>query len=258
MELLTEDEQQRIVDGLKRVASELEAGWRPSIEDEDIHMAVESRLHELIGSVAGKLHTARSRNDQVATDVRLWLMKALDEMAEAVEELICRLSDCASQQGRVLVPGYTHLQRAQPIWIGHQLLAHAWAFVRDAGRLRDAKTRHNTCPLGSAAMAGTPHPIDRNITSELLGFSEPSPNAMDAVSARDHLQESVAACAILANHLSRLAAELILWSSTEFKRVSLSDDLSTGSSIKPQKRNPDAAELIRGKTGRVYGHLFNC
>jgi len=255
--LLSAEEKKQIINGLNRVAEELEGGWRPVIEDEDIHMAVEGRLHALIGPVAGKLHTARSRNDQVATDVRLWLMKALDELSGAVERLVSSLSTCALEQGRVLVPGYTHLQRAQPIWMGHQLLAHAWAFVRDASRLRDARNRHNSCPLGAAAMAGTPHPIDREMTAELLGFAEPTPNAMDAVSARDHVQESVAACAILAGHLSRLAAELILWSSTEFQRVSLSDDWSTGSSIMPQKRNPDAAELIRGKTGRVYGNLIN-
>lgn len=253
--LLSEMERDQILAGLSLVAKDLEGGWIPSIEDEDIHMAVEGRLHMHIGVVAGKLHTARSRNDQVATDVRLWLRTRLDILVAETHELIQTLAKRALKDGRVLVPGYTHLQRAQPIWIAHQLLAHAWSFSRDCERITLAKKHVNQSPLGSAAMAGTPHPIDRSISADLLGFDGVMENAMDAVSARDHMQEVVSVIAILSSHLSRLSAELILWSTKEFSRIRLSDDWSTGSSIMPQKRNPDAAELIRGKTGRVYGAL---
>jgi argininosuccinate lyase len=253
--LLSESERDEILDGLSLVEKDLAGGWIPSIEDEDIHMAVEGRLHMHIGAVAGKLHTARSRNDQVATDVRLWLRSRLDILASETHALIQTLADRALKDGRVLVPGYTHLQRAQPIWIAHQLLAHAWSFSRDCERINLAKKHVNQSPLGAAAMAGTPHPIDRMISANILGFDGVMENAMDAVSARDHMQEVVSVIAILSSHLSRLSAELILWSSKEFSRIRLSDDWSTGSSIMPQKRNPDAAELIRGKTGRVYGAL---
>jgi argininosuccinate lyase len=251
VELLSEQERDEILEGLSLVEKDLEGGWIPSIADEDIHMAVEGRLHSHIGAVAGKLHTARSRNDQVATDVRLWLRARLDILASETHALIQILAERALKDGRVLVPGYTHLQRAQPIWIAHQLLAHAWSFSRDWERITLAKKHVNQSPLGAAAMAGTPHPIDRMLSAELLGFEGVMENAMDAVSARDHMQEVVSVTAILASHLSRLATELILWSSKEFSRIRLSDDWSTGSSIMPQKRNPDAAELIRGKTGRV-------
>lgn len=255
--LMTDAERTQIVDGLNQVARLLQDGWRPGIDQEDIHMAVEGKLHELIGPVAGKLHTARSRNDQVATDVRLWMRKHLALLKYAVGKLVKVLAVKAQQDGKVLVPGYTHLQRGQPIWFAHQLLAHAWSFSRDWERFQDAEKRVNRSPLGAAAMAGTPHPIDRLRTAELLNFNGVMENAMDAVSARDHMQEMVSHCAILASHLSRLSAELILWSSKEFSRVRLSDDFSTGSSIMPQKRNPDAAELIRGKTARVYGSLHH-
>lgn len=255
--LLSSDEHLQIVEGLEKVAEELEAGWVPGIDQEDIHMAVEGRLHDLIGPVAGKLHTARSRNDQVATDVRLWLRSALSDLDEAVGALIGALVDRAESDGRTLVPGYTHLQRGQPIWLGHQLLAHAWALSRDQERLRDARSRVNQSPLGAAAMAGTPHPIDREKTAALLEFDGLVENAMDAVAARDHVLESVAAASILGTHLSRMAEELVLWSSREFARVRLSEDWSTGSSIMPQKRNPDAAELVRGKTSRINGALVS-
>jgi argininosuccinate lyase len=255
--LLSKEEVAKLLGGLDEVASELSKGWTPGNQDEDIHMAVEARLHELIGPVAGKLHTARSRNDQVATDVRLWLRKRLERLDEALKGLVLAIAELVEHKGKVLVPGYTHLQRAQPIWFGHQLLAHAWSFSRDRSRVQDALRRMNLSPLGAAAMAGTPHPIDRLRTAELLCFEGVVENAMDAVSARDHLQEAAAACSILASHLSRLSSELILWSSKEFSRVRLSDDWSTGSSIMPQKRNPDAAELVRGKTGRVYGALMS-
>lgn len=253
--LLQEDELQSLLKGLDQVACELADGWKPGIEQEDIHMAVEGRLHEIIGSVAGKLHTARSRNDQVATDVRLWTRTRMQTLMTALQELVLALVEQAEKNGKVLVPGYTHLQRGQPIWFAHQLLAHSWAFSRDFGRLEDGLKRMNKSPLGAAAMAGTPHPINRDLSAQLLHFDGVVENAMDAVAARDHLQETVAACAILASNLSRLASELILWSTKEFSRVRLSDAFSTGSSIMPQKRNPDAAELIRGKTGRVFGSL---
>ena len=251
--LITSEELELITEGLEQVASELNDGWVPGIDQEDIHMAVEGRLHELIGPVAGKLHTARSRNDQVATDVRLWMKHQIQHLTQHLQELILTLCARVENDGKVLVPGYTHLQRGQPIWFGHQLLAHTWAFHRDLERLNDAFVRVNRSPLGAAAMAGTPHPIDRLRSAELLGFDGVIENAMDAVSARDHMQEVVSCCAILAGHMSRLAAEIILWSSKEFSRIRLSDDWSTGSSIMPQKRNPDAAELIRGKTGKVFG-----
>ena len=253
--LLTADERDAILSGLDRVAADLEGGWTPGVADEDIHMAVEGRLHGHIGAVAGKLHTARSRNDQVATDVRLWLRERIDRLDQQLVRLIRALADRAEADGRVLVPGPTHLQRGQPIWFAHHLLAHAWALLRDRQRLADARTRVNQSPLGAAAMAGTPHPIDREQTAELLGFEGVMPNAMDAVSARDHVLEVVSVCAITATHLSRMAEELVLWSTPEFRRISLSDSWSTGSSIMPQKRNPDAAELVRGKTGRVLGAM---
>jgi len=253
--LLTAEEVQQIHDGLRRVAEELKAGWKPGIDQEDVHMAVEGRLHELIGPVAGKLHTARSRNDQVATDVRLWLRARLTLLDDALAALVGALCDRAESDGRTLVAGYTHLQRGQPIWLGHQLLAYAWSFSRDRERLADCRRRVNRSPLGAAAMAGTPHPIDRHRSAELLGFDGLIDNAMDAVSARDHVMEAASVCAILAIHLSRLAEELVLWSSREFNLVQLSEAWSTGSSIMPQKRNPDAAELIRGKSGRVVGAL---
>jgi len=253
--VITPEESAEIVAGLRRVAADLEAGWRPGSESEDIHMAVEGRLHEYIGALAGKLHTARSRNDQVATDVRLWLRARLRLLDEALRALIATLLDRVRRDGRALVAGYTHLQRAQPIWLGHQWLAHAWALARDRERLAGALDRVNRSPLGAAALAGTPHPIDRARSAELLGFPALVENAMDAVSARDHLIEATSACAIAMTHLSRMAEELIIQSSAEVGLIRLSDAWSTGSSIMPQKRNPDAAELIRGKTGRVMGDL---
>jgi argininosuccinate lyase len=253
--LLEETERDQILAGLDQVAADLDGGWTPGVEDEDIHMAVEGRLHGHIGAVAGKLHTARSRNDQVATDVRLWMRSQIDVLDAQLARLIGAFVDRAEADGRVLVPGPTHLQRGQPIWFAHHLLAHAWALTRDRERLADARRRVNQSPLGAAAMAGTPHPIDREMTAELLDFGGVVVNAMDAVSARDHVLEVASVCAITATHLSRVAEELVLWSTPEFRRVSLSDSWSTGSSIMPQKRNPDAAELVRGKTGRVLGAL---
>ena len=253
--MLTDNERDALLTGLDAVAADLDGGWVPGVEDEDIHMAVERRLHEHAGAVAGKLHTARSRNDQVATDVRLWLRGALDALDLAAAGLIAALVDRVEADGRTLLPGYTHLQRAQPIWLGHQLLAHAWALSRDRERIGDARKRVNRSPLGAAALAGTPHPVDRKRTAELLGFDSVLDNAMDAVAARDHLLEVVSVCAILASHHGRMAQELVTWSSFEFGFVRLGEAWSTGSSIMPQKRNPDAAELVRGKVGRVYGSL---
>ncbi len=253
--LLTSEEVVAIEHGLDAVARDLQDGWRPEISLEDIHMAVETRLGHHAGEVAGKLHTARSRNDQVATDVRLWLRSRMDVLDMMLARLVGAILDRVEADGRTLVPGMTHLQRGQPIWLGHHLLAHAWALSRDRERLRDARVRVNRSPLGAAAMAGTPHPIDRTRTAELLGFDGPVENAMDAVAARDHLIEVTGACAISMTHLSRIAEELVLWSSREFGWVKLSDAWSTGSSIMPQKRNPDAPELVRGKAGRVIGDL---
>jgi argininosuccinate lyase len=253
--LLTADERDALLRGLDAVEGDLRGGWVPAVSDEDIHMAVEARLHEKVGAVAGKLHTARSRNDQVATDVRLWARARVDALDVQLRRLVEALVARAEVDGRQLVPGPTHLQRGQPIWLGHHLLAHAWSFQRDRERLADARRRLNRSPLGAAAMAGSPHPIDREMTASLLGFDGLVENAMDAVSARDHAIELAAVAAILGTHLSRLAEELVLWSTPEFQRVRLSDAWSTGSSIMPQKRNPDAAELLRGKSARLVGAL---
>jgi len=254
--LLTEEELSTLLVGLDQVASELESGaFVPGPELEDIHMAVETRLTQVVGDVGAKLHTARSRNDQVATDLRLWMRTALTTLWEAQKDLVAALLERIEADGQVLMPGFTHLQRGQPVLLGHHLLAHTWMVSRDADRTADALKRLDACPLGAGAMAGTPHPIDRNRTAELLGFRAPIPNAMDAVSARDHLCEAASACAIAMSHLSRQAEELVVWSSQEFAFVRLGDGYATGSSIMPQKRNPDAAELVRGKSGRVFGSL---
>ena len=249
-------EAEALCEGLEKVREDIRSGaWTPDISLEDVHMAVETRLGVHVGELAGKLHTARSRNDQVATDVRLWLKWRLPILNEQLERLIGVLLDRTESDGRTLLPGFTHLQRGQPIWLGHQLLAHAWALSRDRDRLKDALARVDRSPLGAGAMAGTPHPIDRQRSAELLGFSGVVENAMDAVAARDHVQEVAAICAIAMTHLSRMAAELVLFSSREFSLVRLGEGFATGSSIMPQKRNPDGAELVRGKVGRVYGDL---
>ncbi len=255
--LITEQEARALRGGLLKVREELRRGtFQPDVALEDVHMAVESRLTEIVGDVGGKLHTARSRNDQVATDVRLWLTPRLAGLDEQLGRLLSVLLDRVEADGRTLMPGFTHLQHGQPIWLGHHLLAYAWMLSRDRERLAGAAARVDRCPLGAGAMAGTPHPIDRERTAELLGFSGPVQNAMDAVAARDHLQEVVSTCAICMTHLSRMAEELVLWSSPSFGLVRIDDAFTTGSSIMPQKRNPDAAELVRGKAGRVYGDLM--
>ena len=254
--ILDADEVKALLAGLDQVAEELRTGtFVPTPEHEDIHMAVEARLTEIVGPVGAKLHTARSRNDQVATDVRLWMRGHLGDLRAALADLVSALLDRVEADGDVLMPGFTHLQRGQPILLGHHLLAYAWMVRRDAERVDDALKRLDQCPLGAGAMAGTPHPIDRHRSAALLGFAAPTDNAMDAVSARDHLCEAAAACAIAMSHLSRQAEELVVWSSAEFAFVALGEGYATGSSIMPQKRNPDAAELIRGKAGRVFGDL---
>ena len=254
--LLTAEEAAALDAGLVKVGEELANGaYVPGPELEDVHMAVEARLTELVGGVGKKLHTARSRNDQVATDVRLWLRSRLQSLREALADLVAALVERVEADGDTIIPGFTHLQRGQPILLGHHLLAHAWAVQRDALRVGDALRRLDACPLGAGAMAGTPHPIDRTVAAEALGFSVPGPNAMDAVAARDHQIEAASVCAIAMTHLSRQAEELVLWSAPEFGLVRLSEAFATGSSIMPQKRNPDAPELVRGKAGRVIGDL---
>jgi len=254
--VLAPDETTTLVDGLSQILDELRDGtWTPDESQEDIHMAVEARLTDLVGEVGGKLHTARSRNDQVATDVRLWLKRRLGTLTTAVGSLVTTLLDRVEADGQVLLPGYTHLQRGQPILLGHHLLAHAWALSRDLERIRDVTARVDRSPLGACALAGTPHPIDRQQTAQLLGFSGPIENAMDAVASKDHIQETVSACAICMSTLSRMAEELVLWSSAEFALIRLDERHTTSSSIMPQKRNPDGAELIRGEAGVVFGNL---
>ncbi len=254
--ILSAEDGEAIVAGLERIRQEIESGaltFRSELED--IHMNVEARLAELIGEPAGRLHTARSRNDQVATDFRLWVRDAVDGMGSALQGLQAALIDQAETHAATVMPGFTHLQAAQPVTFGHHLLAYVEMFGRDRGRLADARARLNECPLGAAALAGTSFPIDRRQTAAELGFDRPAANSLDAVSDRDFALEFLAAAAICAVHMSRLAEELVIWTTAQFRFVSLSDAFTTGSSIMPQKRNPDAAELIRAKAGRVIGNL---
>lgn len=243
-----------ILNGLDQVQAEIEAGTFPFRDQfEDIHMNVEARLSELIGEPSGRLHTARSRNDQVATDFRLWVRNACDRTVAQLQALQSVLLDRAEQHAGDLMPGFTHLQTAQPVTLGHHLMAYVEMFGRDAGRFADARTRMNESPLGAAALAGSPFPIDRQMTAAELGFDRPMGNSLDAVSDRDFALESLAAASICAGHLSRFAEEIVVWMTPMFGFASLPDDLTTGSSIMPQKRNPDAAELVRAKTGRIIG-----
>ncbi|MQX36606.1 argininosuccinate lyase [Roseospira navarrensis] len=245
-----------ILNGLDQVLQEIVEGrfvFKTALED--IHMNVESRLREIIGPAAGRLHTARSRNDQVATDFRLWTRDAIDDLDRAAAALQQALIAQAEAHADAVMPGFTHLQSAQPVTFGHHMLAYVEMLGRDRGRLRDARARLNECPLGSAALAGTGFPIDRAMTAAALGFDRPTANSLDAVSDRDFAIELLAAASLCVMHLSRLAEEMVIWTSAQFGFVRLSDGFSTGSSIMPQKRNPDAAELIRAKTGRVYGNL---
>ena len=243
-------------EGLLTVLSEIEAGdFAFSRELEDIHMNVESRLRELIGAAAGRLHTGRSRNDQVATDFRLWVRGQCDAAIEGLTALMRVLVGQAEAGADMVMPGFTHLQVAQPVPWGHHMLAYVAMLDRDRGRFRDARARMNESPLGAAALAGTSFPIDRQMTAAALGFDRPMANSLDAVSDRDFALEFLAASSLCATHLSRFAEEIVLWSSAQFRFVALSDRFSTGSSIMPQKKNPDAAELIRAKVGRVNGSL---
>jgi len=245
-----------IREGLLTVLSEIEAGTFPFRTDlEDIHMNVEARLKELIGEPAGRLHTGRSRNDQVATDFKLWVRRQLDAVDEGLNALIRALLDQAEAGADAIMPGFTHLQVAQPVTWGHHMMAYVEMFGRDRSRVKDARSRMNESPLGAAALAGTSFPIDRHMTAVALEFDRPSANSLDAVSDRDFALEFLSTASICATHLSRFAEELVIWSSAQFRFVALSDRFSTGSSIMPQKKNPDAAELIRAKVGRINGAL---
>src|ERR671919_1729284 len=254
--VLSVAERDAILDGLERIERQIEAGDFPfSAALEDIHMNIEARLTELIGEPGRKLHTARSRNDQVATDLRMWVRDAIDHTDRLLKDLQAALLARAEEHADAVMPGFTHLQAAQPVTLGHHLMAYVEMIGRDRGRFADARVRLNECPLGAAALAGTSFPIDRDATAAALGFAAPMANSIDAVSDRDFALEFLAAAAIAATHLSRLAEELVLWSTPQFAFVSMAEEFSSGSSIMPQKRNPDAAELVRGKAGRVIGGL---
>ncbi len=254
--ILAAEDVEAIQAGLKSVQAEIDSGaFTFSRALEDIHMNVESRLKDLVGPAAGRLHTARSRNDQVATDMKLWVRDTIDALDAQLADLQLALCEKALPFAGAVMPGFTHLQSAQPVTFGHHLMAYVEMVARDRGRLADARRRLNECPLGAAALAGTSFPIDRELTARLLGFDRPTANSLDSVSDRDFALETLSAAAICAVHLSRFAEELVLWTSAQFGFVRLSDAFSTGSSIMPQKRNPDAAELVRGKAGRVFGAL---
>mgnify|MGYP005988753903 CR=1 FL=1 len=252
--IITDSDANTIREGLLTVLSEIEGGtFEFSTALEDIHMNVEARLKALIGEPAGRLHTGRSRNDQVATDFRLWVRDQLDAAEKGLLALISALVDQAEAGADWVMPGFTHLQTAQPVTWGHHMMAYVEMFARDLSRVRDARVRMNESPLGAAALAGTGFPIDRHMTAEALGFDRPMANSLDAVSSRDFAIEFLSVASISAMHLSRFAEELVIWSSAQFRFVTLSDRFSTGSSIMPQKKNPDAAELIRAKIGRIFG-----
>lgn len=255
--IISADDQKRIAGGLETILGEIEAGtFEFSTKLEDIHMNIEARLAELIGPAAGRLHTARSRNDQVAVDFRLWVKDEFHRVAEALKGLIAAFVARAEEHAATVMPGFTHLQTAQPVTFGHHCLAYAEMFARDLSRVRDAIERMDESPLGAAALAGTGFPIDRHMTAKALGFREPTRNSLDSVSDRDYALEFLSVASIAGTHLSRLAEEIVIWSTPQFGFVRLSDSFSTGSSIMPQKKNPDAAELVRAKTGRLNGHLI--
>ncbi len=255
--VITEQEADRLIEGLEMIRQEAAAGaFQPTIEAEDVHFAVERRLIELLGSLGKKLHTGRSRNDQVGTDLRLWLRRRIDAIEQALLRFERALLAQAEAHADTLIPGYTHLQRAQPICLAHHLLAYIEMAERDRSRLADVRRRVDICPLGAAALAGTPVPIDRRQTAEALGFASLYANSLDAVSDRDFAVEFMAAASLVLVHLSRLSEEVILWASEEFGFIALTDRCATGSSLMPQKKNPDVPELVRGKSGRVFGHLI--
>ncbi|MFN4126765.1 argininosuccinate lyase [Pannonibacter indicus] len=256
-QIVAGEDAEKIVHGLDTILSEIETGkFTFSRALEDIHMNIEARLAELIGAPAGRLHTARSRNDQVATDFRLWVRDTLDTLDGQLAELLVALAEKAETHAADVMPGFTHLQSAQPVTFGHHMMAYVEMFARDRSRFADARKRMNESPLGSAALAGTSFPIDREATAKALGFDRPMANSLDGVSDRDFVIEALSAAAICSMHLSRFAEEIVLWCSAQFGFIKLSDKFSTGSSIMPQKKNPDAAELVRAKTGRIYGGMM--
>lgn len=255
--IISEKDRDEILGGLQGILADIQSGKLAIDPDaEDIHTFVEAELTARIGEAGKRLHTARSRNDQVALDLRLYLRDACDALSAQVKELVLVLCQKAQEHAGTVMPGYTHLQRAQPITFGHHLMAYAEMFQRDLGRIADAKTRMDVCPLGSGALAGTTYPIDRAQSASLLGFSAVSQNSLDGVSDRDYCIELASALAILMMHLSRFSEEIVMWCSWEFKFIELDDAFSTGSSIMPQKKNPDIAELVRGKAGRVFGDVM--
>jgi len=254
--VLTDGECEAILSGLERIREEIEKGqFEWSVAREDVHMNIEARLTTLIGDAGKKLHTGRSRNDQVATDLRLWLRDEIDSLGPALEQMLRALLDLAEAEAATIMPGFTHLQTAQPVTFGHHVLAWFEALLRDRERLLDCRKRTNVMPLGAAALAGTSYPIDRPYCAEQLGFDRVAENSLDAVSDRDFAIEFCGFASLLMTHLSRISEELVLWSSSQFEFVTLPDRYCTGSSIMPQKKNPDVPELVRGKTGRVYGDL---
>jgi argininosuccinate lyase len=254
--LLTKDEKDQILTGLDQISAEINAGeFEWSVALEDVHMNIESRLTQLIGNAGKKLHTGRSRNDQVATDIRLYLRDQVDDILAEINRLQLALLDLAEKEASTILPGFTHLQAAQPVSFGHHMMAYFEMLTRDAERLVDCRKRMNSMPLGSAALAGTTYPINRKRTAELLGFDRICLNSLDGVSDRDFAIEFLSAASVIMMHLSRFSEELILWSSAQFHFIELPDSFCTGSSIMPQKKNPDVPELVRGKTGRVYGNL---
>ncbi|MBN8236047.1 argininosuccinate lyase [Halobacillus kuroshimensis] len=256
-DIISNEEKNQIIRGLHTIQGKIENDdVEYSVADEDIHMNIEKLLIEEIGPVGGKLHTGRSRNDQVATDMHLYLREKTEAIIELVENVQTALLKQAEGNVETILPGYTHLQRAQPISFAHHVLAYFWMFERDKDRLQDSLKRINWSPLGAAALAGTPYPIDRQMSADLLGFEKVYPNSLDAVSDRDFILEFLSIASIMITHISRLSEELILWSSEEFNFVELDDEFCTGSSIMPQKKNPDVPELLRGKTGRIYGNLM--
>lgn len=256
--VLTESESKKIINGLKQIQKEIDSGeFNFKIELEDIHMNIESRLKEIIGDLAGKLHTARSRNDQVALDFRLFVRDEIDEILKLISNLQKNLVTKAEENLHVIMPGFTHLQVAQPVLFSHHLLAYFEMFTRDIGRLNDLRARLNECPLGACALAGTSFAIDREFVAKELGFTRPTANSMDSVSDRDFAIEFLFCLSLIATHLSRLAEEIVIWMSKGFEFIKLSDAFTSGSSIMPQKKNPDAAELVRGKTGRIFGALIS-
>ena len=256
--ILTADELTQIVDGLNSIKAEIEAGtFEWSVKLEDVHMNIESRLTARIGQAGKKLHTGRSRNDQVATDIRLYVRDEIDAVGELIRALQAGILGLAEKEADTIMPGFTHSQTAQPVTFGHHLMAWFEMLQRDYGRLQDCRVRVNQCPLGAAALAGTTFPINRELTAQLLGFDKPTENSLDSVSDRDFAIELCAAASLIMTHLSRFSEELVLWASSQFDFIDLPDRFCTGSSIMPQKKNPDVPELVRGKSGRVTGHLVS-